>query len=142
MLLVCRVERKQTRKGRASRGAILSRGRRPVNAVVVWPPWAARAATMGLNPARRRRSLRRGAVGSGWSLPLARGAATWAVSGPIAYSRLLAGAAQMSLETPCTTAARLRLVSATGPVSEAEDRTQLIPPRGCARVYVCVRACA
>ena len=102
----------------------------------VRPPWAARAATVGLNPARKRcqvrgrsesiwpclsRSLpslmvaaRRGAAGACTGLPLARGA--------------------------LASAARLRLVSATGPVSEAEDRTQLIPPRGCACVCVCARA--
>jgi len=80
---------------------------------VAWsgPLWAARAATMGLNPARRRRALRRGAAGACTGLSLARSA--------------------------LSSAARLRLVSATGPVSEAEDRTQLIPPRGCA--CVCVR---
>ena len=31
-------------------------------------------------------------------------------------------------------------MSATGPVSEAEDRTQLLQPRGCVRVCVCVPA--
>ena len=80
---------------------------------MVWPPWAARAATMGLNSARRRRALRRGAAGACTGLSLARSA--------------------------LSSAARLRLVSATGPVSTtrgAEDRKQLIPPRGCACVRV------
>ena len=79
-------------------------------ALEVWPPWEARAATRGLNPASAHRS--------------------GLTAGPF----LLAGGRQVLRDTSFTplsspergvsTAARLRLVSSTGPASEAEERRE------------------
>ena len=48
-------------------------------------------------------------------------------------------AMEVEVDTAAATDAAAMADSATGPVSEAEDRTQLIQPRGCVRVCVCVR---
>ena len=87
---LCRVERKQTRKGRASRGAILSRGRRPVNAVEVWPPAGGTGGNDGSQPGEAEAFASSGGGRLRVEPPSRPGCGyLGGVSGPIAYSRLL-----------------------------------------------------